>query len=65
MITDSSTLTPAAKEAVRRIRALRLLPESKVVIEAQKRAIRHLNTAEALAVALELVDDGEKNGGVQ
>jgi len=65
VITDSSTLTPAAKEAVRRIRALRLLPESKVVIEAQKRAIRHLNTAEALAVALELVDDGEKNGGVQ
>jgi hypothetical protein len=65
VITNSSTLTPAAKEALRRIRALRLLPESEVVTQAQKRAIRNLSTAETVAVALELAEEGAKNSGAQ
>jgi hypothetical protein len=62
MITNISTLTPAAKEALRHIKALRLLPQSEVVIQAEKRAIRNLNTAETLAVALELAEEADKGG---
>ncbi len=60
---SGSPLTPAAKEALRRIRALRALPQVDVTIQAEKKALKTLSTAEALAVALELAGDAKNEGG--
>jgi hypothetical protein len=47
---------------VRRIRALRLLPKADVTIQAEKRALKNLNTDEAIAVALELAGEAKNEG---
>ncbi len=60
---DNSAMTPNAQLALRRIRALRMLPETSGTIAAERRVLNSLNSIETLDVAMVLADDdiGEAN----
>lgn len=56
-------LTPNAEDALRKIRALRRLPETTGTWTAERRVLNQLNSIETLAVAMILADDAEANRG--
>lgn len=60
MTQQETELSPAAKAALKTIRALRLLPETSGTIAAEKRALNVLNTIDITAVALVLQQDDEE-----
>lgn len=62
-MSSTQELSPRAKQALREIRALRLLPDIEVVRIAEEKVIKKLNTIEALAVALEIQKDEEGHNG--
>jgi hypothetical protein len=47
-----ATLGPAAQNALRTIRALRMLPETKGTVAAEKRALENINTKDITRIAL-------------
>lgn len=61
----NEALSPAATEALRKIRALRRLPETSGTIAAERRVLNQLNSIETLAVALILQQDDEESEGPQ
>jgi hypothetical protein len=54
---DNSALTPNAQLALRKIRALRMLPETSGTVAAERRVLNSLNSIETLDVAMILADD--------
>jgi len=62
---DSNDLSPAAKTALRKIRALRKLPETESTVAAERRIIKYLNLTDVVTVAIALEDgDREAHGEV-
>ena len=53
----ATTLSPAATEALRSIRAIRKLPQSSATLNAEKRATKNLTVDDVIAVALTLQAD--------
>jgi hypothetical protein len=53
-------LYPHAQDALRKIRALRGLPETISTINAERKVLKQLNLSDTLAVALELQKDEEE-----
>lgn len=51
------TLSPAAAEALRIVRAIRKLPQSPATLNAERRATKGLNSPDLTAVALALDED--------
>ena len=60
MTQQETELSPAAKAALKTIRALRALPETSGTIQAERRALNVLNTIDITAVALVLQQDDEE-----
>jgi hypothetical protein len=54
-------LSEGAKEALRLIRALRLLPETSGTVMAEKKALENLRLSELKVVALILAEEEEAN----
>ena len=53
-------LSSHAQDALRKIRALRALPETVSTFNAERKVLQQLNSVDTLAVALELQKDEEE-----
>lgn len=56
----NNELSPHAQDALRKIRALRCLPETISTLNAERKVLKQLNSVDTLAVALELQRDEEE-----
>jgi len=52
-----ASLGPAAQSALRTLRALRMLPETKGTIAAERRALENINTKDITRIALILAEE--------